>query len=59
MIMYPYHITLPNAQGGAVPAVSPQKKSPQIGRLAAEKRMQFRIRARESAKSDQGRARIR
>ncbi len=32
-------------QSGAVPAMPPQKKSAQIGRLATDNRKQFRIRA--------------
>ena len=45
MIMYPYHITLPNAQGGAVPAMPAQEQPPQIGHVGPQKRIQFRVRA--------------
>ena len=45
MIMYPYHITLPNAQGGAVSTVPAQEQPPQIGHLAADNRKQLRVRA--------------
>ena len=38
-------IFLADAQGSAVFAVATQKKSAQIGRLAADKRGQFRVRA--------------
>lgn len=41
----PYSIALLDAQGGAVPPVPPEKQTPQIGRLAAENREQFRERA--------------
>ena len=38
-------IPLLDAKGGAVSAVPAQKKPTQIGRLAADKREQFRVRA--------------
>ena len=38
-----YGIPLLDAQGGAVPPVSPEKQPPQIRRLAAENREQFRV----------------
>ena len=41
----PYSIALLNAQRRRVPALSPEKQPPQIRRLAAENREQFRVRA--------------
>ena len=46
----PYSIALLDAQGGAVPPVPPEKQTPQIGRLAADNRKQFRVRAARLAK---------
>ena len=44
-------IFLTDAQGSAVSAVATQKKSAQIGHLAAEKRRQFRVRERCCARA--------
>ena len=41
----PYSIALLDAQRRRVPALSPEKQPPQIRRLAAENREQFRVRA--------------
>ena len=38
-----YGIALLGAQGGAVPPVPPEKQTPQIWRLAADNRKQFRV----------------
>ena len=40
-----YGVTLPEAQLSRIPPVAPEKQAPQIGRLAAENREQFRVRA--------------
>ena len=45
-----YGIPLLDAQGGAVPPVSPEKQPPQIRRLAAENREQFRVRVQGPGK---------
>ena len=41
----PYSIVLLDSQGCAVSPVPPEKQTPQIRRLAAENRKQFRVRA--------------
>ena len=41
----PYSIVLLDSQGCAVPPVPPEKQTPQIWRLAADNRKQFRVRA--------------
>ena len=41
----PYSIALLDAQGSTVSAVPTQKQPPQIGRLAADNRKEFRVRA--------------
>ena len=41
----PYSIVLLDSQGCAVSPVPPEKQTPQIRRLAADKREQFRVRA--------------
>ncbi len=41
----PYSIVLLDSQGCAVSSVSTEEQAPQIGRLAADNRKQFRVRA--------------
>ena len=41
----PYSIVLLDSQGCAVSPVPPEKQTPQIWRLAADNRKQFRVRA--------------
>ena len=41
--MRSYRVLLSNPQRSAVPSVPPQKKSAQIGRLAADNRKQLRV----------------
>ena len=46
----PYSIVLLDSQGCAVSPVPPEKQTPQIWRLAADNRKQFRVRARGRGK---------